>query len=170
MVDGAQLGGGGRGASTAGASTSSDVSVVLTALSEQVACYRTLARLAELQHEHVLNDHTEGLLDVLREREAVLDRAAELERTVGPVKREWAEVSRGLSGETRRAFESLFAETRSLLAQITAGDERDALAMQQRKLRIGEELRATVAARSVHRSYAAGAYTRSQPRQLDEQR
>lgn len=152
-----------------GAGDASDMSAVLAALSEQVACYRLLARLAERQHEHVLNDHTEGLLEVLKEREAVLDRAAALERTVGPVKREWVSVSGRLPAETRRAFEALLAETRSLLAEITAGDERDALAMQQRKLRIGEELRATAAAKKVHRSYAAGAYARAAPPELDAQ-
>lgn len=145
-----------------------EVGEVLAALAEQVRCYRALARLAERQHEHVLNDHTEGLLEVLREREVVLDRAAALERVVGPVKREWATVSVTMPAEQRRVMEGHLAEVRRLLAEITAGDERDALAMQQRKLRIGLELRSTSAATAVNRSYAASAYARQQAGQVDQ--
>lgn len=145
-----------------------DPAAVVAALEKQVGCYRSLAKLAERQHEHVLADHTEGLLEVLKEREAVLDEAAVLERTVGPAKRDWAQFVGRLPLDQRRMAETYLAETRRLLAEITAGDERDALALQQRKHRIGSEIRATASATAVNRNYAASAYGRNRPGSLDQ--
>ncbi len=145
-----------------------DAGVVIAALERQVGCYRGLAKLAERQHEHVLADHTEGLLEVLKEREAVLDEAAGLERTIGPAKRDWAAFTGRLPVDQRKRAEAALGETRRLLAEITAGDERDALALQQRKHRIGSEIRATASATAVNRNYAASAYGRNRPSQLDQ--
>ncbi len=47
---------------------------VITALQEQVGCYQRLAKLAELQHEHVQQSQTEALLEILTHRQAVLTR------------------------------------------------------------------------------------------------
>src|SRR6185503_12781030 len=49
------------------------VDPVIAALQEQVTCYQRLAKLAELQHEHVQQSSTEALLDVLARRQEVLD-------------------------------------------------------------------------------------------------
>ncbi|MBA3405442.1 MAG: hypothetical protein H0U13_12275, partial [Gemmatimonadaceae bacterium] len=59
---------------------------IILALSEQLTCYRRLAKLAELQHEHVQHNHTEQLLEVLGKRQAELDQISLLETTIAPVK------------------------------------------------------------------------------------
>jgi hypothetical protein len=142
---------------------------VITALVEQVECYRRLARLAELQHLHVQKGQTEDLLGVLRQRQEVLDRAAVQEAVIAPAKRRWQEFLGKLDGESRTTAESLMSETRRLLEQITTADRNDALVLQQRKLNLGRKITRASAARQVNRNYSAAAYGTRRP-SMDIQR
>jgi formate dehydrogenase maturation protein FdhE len=146
-----------------------DTDPIILALSEQVACYRRLAKLAEVQHEHVQNSQTEQLLEVLRSRQTVLDQIAEFERVIVPAKRRWSEYLESLEPATRARAEALMAETRALLEKITTADRNDALVLQQRKLNLGRQINQVSAARQVNRNYAASAYGRA-PSQMDVQR
>lgn len=142
------------------------VAEAIGALGEQVSCYRVLAKLAERQHGYVQNGQTEELIALLAERQGVLDRLTVLARQTAGVKQ-----NLGTLGAAERAkVEGMLGETKRLLAEITAGDERDALVLQQRKHRLGTEIRATSSAHKVNRSYAANAYGRKQVSYLDEVR
>jgi hypothetical protein len=134
---------------------------VLTALEQQVVCYRRLAKLVEVQHEHVRQSRTEELLAVLSQRQQVLDQVAEHEKTILAAKRRWSEYLRELPDEQRGTAQAMMAESRRLLEQITTADKNDALVLQQRKLEVGRALRHAAAARVVNRSYAAAAYGRA---------
>src|SRR6476660_1436790 len=101
-----------------------DDSVIL-ALSEQVACYQKLAKLVELQHRCVQNSHTERLLEILRDRQQLIDQLAAHERTIAGAKSRWTEFTAGLSLESKARAEMLLAETRKLLEQITNADRDD---------------------------------------------
>ena len=142
---------------------------IISALDQQVACYRRLAKLAEVQHEYVQQSQTEELLDVLARRQEVLDQIAGFERTIAPAKQRWAAYLAGLDPARRGRAEGLLAETRRLLEQITTADRNDALVLQQRKLNLGREINQAQAARTVNRSYAAAAYGARAPR-MDVQR
>lgn len=137
---------------------------VIEALAEQVGCYRRLAKLAQIQHEHVRQSRTEQLLDVLKARQEVLEQISNQERVVGPVKRQWPEYLAALPGAERGKAETLMAETRTLLQQITAADRDDALVLQQRKLSLGREINRTTTARQVNRNYVTAAYGRPRSR------
>lgn len=142
---------------------------VIPALEEQLGCYRRLAKLAELQHEHVQQSRTEDLLAVLVLRQEVLDQVGMLEQTIGPAKRRWAEYLGELDGSQRAKAEALLAATRELLETITAADRNDALVLQQRKLNVGREINQAKAARQINRSYAVAAYG-SRGSRMDVQR
>ena len=133
---------------------------VLAALEQQVACYQRLAKLAELQHVYVQQGQTEQLLDVLGQRQTVLNELAVLERTVRPAKGAWAAFAAALPPDRRARAEAHLAETRRLLEQITAADRNDTLVLQQRQLTLGKQINQAAAARQVNRSYAAAAYGR----------
>lgn len=136
----------------------------ILALQEQVSCYQRLAKLAEVQHDHVQQGQIEGLLDVLQKRQVVLDQLAKLEQTIAPAKRQWAAYIAKLPVADRTTAESLLAETRRLLEQITAADRDDVMVLQHRKLNIGRQINKTDAARQVNRTYAASAYGAKVPR------
>jgi len=135
----------------------------LAALQEQVDGYRKLARLAEAQRRHVQTNQTEQLLDVLQQRQVVLDAIMAAERVVGPAKRVWTETSAKLSPDERASAERMLGETRQLLEQITSSDRDDAVVLQQRKLALGQQIGKTRAARAVNRQYAAAAYGPRRP-------
>jgi hypothetical protein len=136
---------------------------MIVALEEQVECYRRLEKLAATQHEHVQQGATEGLIAVLEQRQAVVGRIMELERELGPAKREWKR-----SIEKGRV-EELLAESKALLQRITEADRDDAMVLQQRKLNLGRQIKAATAARQVNRTYATAAYG-ARPSSMDLQR
>lgn len=142
---------------------------VLAALEDQVACYRRLARLAEAQHEHVQQNRTEELLEVLTRRQEVLEQIAQLERVLAPAKKDWGQYLSKLAAPARLAAEEHLGETRRLLEQITAADRDDAIVLQQRKLNIGRQINQATAAKQVNRNYAAAAYGARRP-SLDVQK
>jgi hypothetical protein len=136
---------------------------MIVALEEQVECYRRLEKLASTQHEHVQQGATEGLIAVLEQRQAVVSRIMELERELGPAKREWKK------GTGKGRIEELLSESKKLLQRITEADRDDAMVLQQRKLNIGRQIKAATAARQVNRTYATAAYG-ARPSSMDVQR
>jgi len=131
---------------------------VILALEEQVTCYRRLAKLAEAQHEHVQTSHMEALLEVLKNRQEILDQLARLEAVISPAKRRWAQFLDEIEQDSRGRAESMVAETRKLLEQIMTSDRNDALALQQRKLNLGKQINQASSAKQLNKTYAAAAY------------
>lgn len=131
---------------------------VIAALQEQVACYQKLAKLAELQHEHVQQGQTEELLVVLEKRQALLNQIAQLETIIANQRPRWGDYLDSLRGDQREAAVSLMAQTRRLLEEITAADRNDALILQQRKLNLGRQIQSAQQARQVNRQYGRSAY------------
>ena len=135
-----------------------DSDPIILALTQQVSCYQKLAKLAELQHQHVQKGETDELLNVLQRRQEVLNQIAGFEQTIGPAKRGWNDYLATLAVDQRVSAESLLAETRRLLEQITAADRNDTIVLQQRKLNLGRQINKTTVARAVNKNYAAAAY------------
>jgi hypothetical protein len=131
---------------------------IITALHEQVACYQRLAKLAELQHEHVQQSATEALLKVLTRRQEVLNHVSRLEQIIVVAKKRWGDYVTGLRSDQRIQAEKLLAETKRLLEEITTADRNDALILQQRKLNLGKQINQHTTARQVNRNYATAAY------------
>ena len=143
---------------------------VLAALTEQVMQYRKLAKLADLQHDFVKNNQTDLLLDTLKKRQEVLDKLAVLEESIAPSKRTWGDYLATLPEGDRAVAESLLAESRLLLQEITTADRNDALVLQQRKLNLGQQIQRAGVARQLNRNYAASAYGGMQKSKMDVQR
>lgn len=133
---------------------------VIDAMVEQLGCYQRLAKLAELQHEHVRQSRTDQLLELLKTRQEVLEQAWAFERVVAPVKSRWSDYLAGLDETKRERAESLLAQTLALLERITAADRDDALVLQQRKLNLGKQINQATSARQLNRAYTIAAYGR----------
>ncbi len=127
----------------------------IASLEDQVDCYRRLAKLAEQQHVHVEQNHTEALLDVLVSRRATLDEINRIELSLAPAKQRWGEYLGSVALDVRARAETLMNETRELLERITTADRNDVLVLQARKLNLGRQINQAKAARSVNRSYGA---------------
>ncbi|MGC4033925.1 MAG: hypothetical protein QM754_19770 [Tepidisphaeraceae bacterium] len=128
---------------------------IIAALEDQLAGYRRLQKLSELQREFVRNNQTDELLTVLQSRAEVLAEIGRLEQVVVPLKRAWAETSAVLSPALRESATAMLAETRQLLQQITQADQDDVLLLQQRKLNVGKQIQQHSTAKRVNNRYAA---------------
>jgi hypothetical protein len=130
----------------------SEVSV-LTTLEEQVGLYRRLAKLAELQHEHVQQGRIEELLDVLGKRQEVVNKLSRLQ----------------VSDEVKTdpQAQALILEGQELLREITAADKRDAMVLQQRKLNLSQQINQNRSAKQVNRNYATAAYGKARGGNMD---
>jgi len=137
--------------------------LVIETLEEQLDCYRRLEKLAQKQHEHVQQGDTEGLIEVLEQRQRLVSRIVELEKELAPARSEWK------NGVGLGKAEDLLTETRSLLKRITEADRDDAIVLQQRKLNLGRAIKAASVARQVNRNYATAAYG-ARPSSMDVQR
>lgn len=131
---------------------------VLAALVRQVECYRSLAKLAQIQHEHVQNGKTEELLLVLSQRQGLLDQVADLEQCISGAKKQWTEYQSKLPPDQRAEADALMLQTRRLLEEITTADRNDSMVLQQRKLNLGREINRATAARRLNVKYATAAY------------
>lgn len=143
---------------------------VLTALTEQVACYHRLAKLAAQQHEFVQNSQIDSLLEVLQQRQAVLDKLGALEAIIRPAKQAWPQYLLTLPETERGNAGHLLHEARRLLEEITTADKLDALVLQQRKLSLGQQIQRAGTARQLNRNYAASAYGGAGNSKLDVRR
>jgi hypothetical protein len=74
------------------------------------------------------------------------------------MKRKWNDYLPTLGAAQRTSAETLLAQTRQLLEQITNADRNDAIVLQQRKVNLGRQIQKNTAARTVNRKYAASAY------------
>jgi hypothetical protein len=144
--------------------------LVISALEEQVTCYRRLARLAEAQHEHVQQMHMEPLLEVLKNRQEVLDRLQVLESVIGPAMKRWTDFLSEVQSDQRARAEEIVGETKRLLEQIMAADRNDTFVLQQRKVNLGQQINQAASARQINRNYATSAYGSRRASHMDVQR
>ena len=85
---------------------------IILALSEQVGCYRRLAKLAEIQHDFVQNGQTEELIGVLQSRQRLIEQLAGLDQTIAPARQRWAEYLNALEAPDQKQAESLWLKPR----------------------------------------------------------
>src|SRR5687768_524022 len=114
-----------------------EVDPVISALAEQVECYRRLLKLSQVQRDHVQQSQTEELLDVLMRRQGVMTQIGELEVVIRAARKQWGSYLMQLDESDRERAQRMMDETRLLLEQITAADRDDALVLQQQKLNLG---------------------------------
>ena len=69
---------------------SNNPQATLQSLSQQVECHRRLAKLSQIQHEHIRQGRVEQLLEVLNCRKTVVEQMSEAEKTLAPIKKQWA--------------------------------------------------------------------------------
>ena len=131
---------------------------VISALAEQVECYRRLVKLSQVQRDYVQQSQTEQLLDVLMRRQEVMSQINELEAVIRGARKQWGGYLLQLEEDERGRAQRLMDETRALLEQITSADRDDALVLQQQKLSLGKQINQASSARQVNRNYAVAAY------------
>ncbi len=139
----------------------------IEALREQLALYQKLQRLCAIQREYVQQNQIEEFVSILEVRGGLLGDIGRLEEIIAPLKRNWPTESATMNEAIRAEVQSMLAEAKSLLAEITQSDQDDVLLLQQRKLNVGKQIAATSTAKKVNTRYAANAYGAAQGSRLN---
>lgn len=109
-------------------------------LHKQVELYRQLAALSSRQQDLIAQDHTDGLMSLLAERQRVIDQISDVNREVEPFAMQWTSLVGGLANEQRQTLGGLLEELDSLVAAITTRDEQDRKVLESRRAQASEAL------------------------------
>ena len=140
---------------------------LLDLLGRQHEIYRELRRLARTQRDLIAAEDPTGLLNLLSERQRLIDQLSEINQRLEPLRADWKRVEAMLTGEQRRRASELVEQVGRLFAEILQADEADSKLLSARKAAAGQQLRATAATAQAQAAYRRNAAP-AQPGQTRE--
>jgi hypothetical protein len=106
---------------------------LIAMLSEQRDLYRRLSNLADRQRGLITGDDPERLLEVLAERQKLIDRLMASARELAPYQENWTAVRGSLSSPEEERVDQIVSEMQGLLSGILETDQADADLLSARK-------------------------------------
>lgn len=134
-----------------------DASELIAQLAEQRELYGELTGLAEHQRSLIAGDDTESLLEVLGQRQKLVDRLTELADRLRPYQQDWAVIRSRMSEADGREVDRLVSEVNELLATILERDRSDTEQLASRKSSTAADLADVKRSRAAGAAYAAEA-------------
>lgn len=123
-------------------------------LSDQRDLCRSLEAMCERQSVLVRGGDTDGLMRVLSQRQALVDRLAELGDEVAPFRAQWETCMASVNAPDRAEIERVVAEITDLIERIGKHDDSDRAALETQRATLSVELSTVNRGRG-----ALGAYT-----------
>jgi len=127
----------------------SPLTALLAALCET---YERVSLLAERQRTLITGDTPEELLNVLAERQKLLDRLNVLTQQLAPYRENWATVRQQLTADEGQHVDQLVGQMETLVGSILKSDERDTQLLAARR---GSSAHAMAEAKSARQAKAA---------------
>lgn len=137
---------------------SDDALLLLDLLSQQRDLYSQLKVLSDQQSALIAQGQTEQLLQVLTQRQGLVESLSEINERLSPYRHRWASVARTLPQVRRAKLRSLVDEVQQLLAGIVEQDEADRRQLEAAQADVGRQLRQVT-----HVSSAVSAYKTARP-------
>jgi hypothetical protein len=133
-----------------------DVAELVPLLERQRTLYRRLRLLADRQKLLVVQDDAQALLDLVGERQVLVDRLVEVSGQLAPYRSEWTEIYTRLGEPGRRQVAELLEEANRALSSILQSDSRDTAVLSARRESASRHLSAMESG-----SRATAAYSRA---------
>jgi hypothetical protein len=127
---------------------------VVTLLTLQRDLYLRLRELAGQQRELISGAAPEVLLNLLTERQTIVNRLARLNEQLAPYRRNWEATYASLPLPARDAATALLAEINALLRTILQTDEQDGALLAARRQQTAREISALDGRRNAAAAYA----------------
>lgn len=127
-------------------------------LDEQCRLYEQLDELSQHQSVCVESGETELLLDVLAQRQGVVEQVTEVNGLLEPFVSKWESLADSLDDQQKSILREKLARLDELVDRISKRDEEDRAKLESQKGRVAQELGSAVRQKS-----AAVAYGRSAP-------
>lgn len=134
-----------------------DTGQLMRLLGEQRELYRQLEQLAGGQRALITSESPEQLLNVLVQRQRVIDRLEGVTGRLKPYQQNWRAVRLGLSPEDGQRADQIVAEVNALLKGILEKDAADAELLAARKSSVGQTIRSLKRVRHAGVAYGGGA-------------
>ncbi len=128
---------------------------LLALLQEQRSVYLNLGALSQRQSDLIASGDTNGLLELLVQRQQVIERLAEINVRFEPYKRSWADFWEPLDGPTRARLQGLIREVQTLVDQIMAQDDKDYAALAQCRDQVAQDAKRLNRGSAVNRAYGS---------------
>ncbi|MCB9851828.1 MAG: flagellar protein FliT [Phycisphaerales bacterium] len=130
------------------------VARVIELLRHQRTLYRKLRSLADRQKSLVVSDDAGALIQLLAERQRLVDGLVQLNAKIAPYRQNWTDFYQGLSETQRVEVSELLEEVNASLGAILRDDARDTAMMTARRERMAIELGEIGGSRRAHAAYA----------------
>lgn len=131
------------------------VARVTELLRHQRTLYRKLRSLADRQKTLVVSDDAGALIELLAERQRLVDGLVQLNVKMAPYRENWTEFYQGLSEPQRVEVSELLEEVNASLGAILRDDARDTAMMTARRERMAQELGEIGGSRKAHAAYVS---------------
>jgi hypothetical protein len=102
-------------------------------LREQRDLYRRLQELSERQRRLISGDRPELLLNILRDRQTLVESLARINKQLSPYRRSWREIYDTLPERDRDTASGLLEEINGMLQTILKADKEDQALLSARK-------------------------------------
>ena len=119
-----------------------DVTALVQLLEHQRVLYRRLRLLADRQRTLVLADDSGALLELLAERQRLVDGLVHLTSQMAPFRTRWTQLYQEMEEPARRQVTSLLEEVNGSLGSILASDSHDTATLKARRDSTAQQLSA----------------------------
>jgi len=131
-----------------------EVATLVQLLEHQRSLYRRLRMLAERQRSLVMMDDHRPLLDLLAERQKLVDGLVSLVSQMAPYRSRWTQIYQELDEGSRRRVTLLLEEVNASLSSILQSDSHDTAALMARKDHMAQQISTMNAGRHASAAYA----------------
>ncbi len=126
-------------------------------LGHQRTLYRRLSLLATRQRSLIVQDDARRLMELLSERQTLVDGLIGLSRRLAPYRENWTTLFASMDDEGRREVSGLLEEANTALGTILRDDGRDCEALAAKRDDISQRLAQHVSIGAVGGAYAEAA-------------
>ncbi|MBU0640563.1 MAG: flagellar protein FlgN [Planctomycetes bacterium] len=123
-------------------------------LTRQRDLYQQLRELSERQRSLISGNRPEMLLNILRDRQTLVNGLATLNEQLAPFRRGWDGMYAQLPEDTRDQASALLTQINELLRVILKTDQEDSALLAARKRAVASEMGALSSGRSANAAYA----------------
>jgi hypothetical protein len=130
-------------------------------LREQRDFYQRLQELSDRQRSLISGDRPELLLNILRDRQILVESLARINQKLSPYRRNWQEIYETLPEEARQSASSLLEEINGMLQLILKADQEDQALLSARKQAVARSIGEVSGGQAANTAYAPHAAGRS---------
>lgn len=132
-----------------------DVAAIIELLGHQRSLYRRLRLLADRQRALVVAEDHQPLMDLLTERQKLVDGLVGLTSKMAPYRERWTQLYQDMNETSRRTVTALLEEVNSALAAILKSDSSDTATLMAQRDHTAREMKTISNGRYVGAAYAA---------------